>query len=76
MNAEKRKFIVGNTYTTRSICDHDCIFSFKVIKRTEKTVTITSSFGTVRRKIGYDYCDGSEFIAPLGLYSMSPTLTA
>ena len=32
-------FQVGNTYTTRSICDHNCIISVTIAKRTEKTVT-------------------------------------
>ena len=27
------QFEVGKTYYTRSICNHDCIFSVKVIKR-------------------------------------------
>lgn len=34
------QFEVGKTYYTRSICNHDCIFSVKVIKRTAKTVVV------------------------------------
>lgn len=33
------QFEAGKTYTTRSICDHDCIISLTVIKRTAKTIT-------------------------------------
>ena len=35
-------FETGKTYQARSIGDHNCIFTFKVIKRTEKTITIFS----------------------------------
>lgn len=33
------KFEAGKTYSTRSICDHSCIISVFIEKRTEKTVT-------------------------------------
>lgn len=69
------KFLVGKTYSTRSICDYDCIFSFTVLSRTEKTVTITDNRDrTVRRKVRP--VNGYEAIDPLGRYSMSPVLTA
>jgi len=35
-------FVVGKTYTTRSVCDHDCIISATIVKRTAKTVTLVS----------------------------------
>lgn len=71
------KFEVGKTYSARSISDHDCVFSFEVVSRTEKSVKIK------------DLCDGSiimrriqnwrpecENISPYGSYSMAPTLYA
>lgn len=70
------KFEVGKTYSTRSICDYDCIFSFEIIGRTEKTVTLKSdSRGTVRRKVRVGE-DGVERLDPHGRYSMSPVLSA
>lgn len=36
-----KKFAAGKTYTTRSICDHDCVISVTIEKRTAKTVTAT-----------------------------------
>lgn len=70
------KFEVGKTYSTRSACDHECIFSFEVIGRTEKTVTIQSrSRGSVRRKVRVG-SDGVERLDPHGRYSMSPVLSA
>ncbi|HFH0185098.1 TPA: hypothetical protein ACGI7I_003430 [Clostridioides difficile] len=32
------KFEIGKTYATRSVCDHDCMFTIEVIKRTDKTI--------------------------------------
>lgn len=70
------KFQIGTTYSTRSACDHDCIFSFTVISRTEKTVTIESRHNkVVRRKVRVG-ADGVERIDPHGRYSMSPVLSA
>lgn len=37
---EYKKFEVGRTYATRSVCNSECIFKITIIKRTEKTVTI------------------------------------
>ena len=54
------QFEVGKTYYTRSICNHDCIFSVKVIKRTAKTVVVLKDGEEKRCKIvdiqptGYD----------------------
>lgn len=35
-----KQFEVGKEYNVRSICNHDCIWTYKVIKRTAKTVTL------------------------------------
>ena len=32
-------FEIGKEYFARSACDHDCIFTVKIVKRTAKTVT-------------------------------------
>lgn len=71
-----KTFEVGKTYSTRSACDHDCIFSFTVTSRTDKTVTLSRRGGGtgVRRKIRV--YDGAEHIDPLGRFSMSPVLSA
>ena len=68
------KFEAGKTYKTRSICDHNCIISATIEKRTEKTVTATIRGQQKIFRIG-EY-DGAEFIKPLGSYSMAPMLTA
>jgi len=69
-------FQVGRTYSCRSICDHECIFTFTIVARTEKSVLITggSLRAPTRRKVRI--WDGAECIDPLGRYSMSPMLRA
>jgi hypothetical protein len=64
-------FQIGKTYTTRSVCDHDCIISVTITKRTAKTVTTNK--GEVFRVKEYD---DAEFIKPWGSYSMSPIVRA
>ncbi len=69
------KFEVSKIYSCRSVCDSNCIFSFEVISRTEKTVTIKSRMdGVVTKKIKIS--DNAEYILPMGSYSMSPLLRA
>jgi len=70
------KFEINPIYSTPSICDSNCIFKFRVIKRTEKNVWISQEGSTkvTRRKI--DIWDGAENIFPFGKYSMAPILSA
>jgi uncharacterized membrane protein YecN with MAPEG domain len=71
-----KKFTVGNTYTTRSACDHDCIFSFKVISRTDKSIVITGDLidKPTRKKVRV-YGDEESFM-PYGSFSMAPVVSA
>lgn len=73
-----KKFEIGKTYSMRSICDHDCIWTYEVIARTEKTITITDGKKTKKCRIIKNLSDwnNAESIKPLGSYSMSPTLKA
>ena len=65
------RFKEGQELATRSICDHNCIFTAVVVKRTAKTVTIADDMrGTRRCKIHIDD-DGCEYIFPHGKYSMA-----
>lgn len=77
------KFETGKTYTTRLITNHDSIISFLVIKRTDKTVTVTGDFmddyaaerkapHTMRLKLSQDI----ETFKPWGTYSMCPVVSA
>jgi hypothetical protein len=68
------KFEVGKTYATRSIGDHNCIFSFTILARTAKTVTVTVHGKTVRR--GLSLWNGVEQFKPFGSYSMAAVISA
>ena len=49
-----KKFEIGKEYFDRSACNYDCIFTIKIIKRTEKTVTFERHGKTRRAKL---FCD-------------------
>lgn len=72
----RRTFLVGASYSTRSICDYDCIFSITILSRTDKTVTVAKSHGKVKRCKITTWEDGIETIKPWGSYSMCPIITA
>lgn len=71
------KFEPGKTYTCRSIGDHNCIYSYKVTARTEKTITIREDNEKERRvKVQKPDADGVEWAYPNGRYSMCPIIRA
>jgi hypothetical protein len=80
----QNQFQVGKTYSTSSACDSECIFTFTVISRTAKFVTLQSPSGEInKRKVWFDpYADKYgedatiEHLSPFGVYSMSPVLDA
>lgn len=79
-----KKFKIGKTYYMFSPCDHDCTWEYKVIKRTNKTITLmpvddpkilAENREKVKRvKIQVDSIE--EWARPLGKYSMCPILRA
>lgn len=73
-----KKFEVGETYSMRSACMHDCIWTYTVTKRTAQTVTITDGKITKTCRISKKASEwhNVETIYPLGQYSMAPSLTA
>ena len=64
-------FVPGNTYTARSVCDHNCVISTTIASRTAKTVT-TSEGKRFRVSVWRDV----EQFMPWGTYSMAPIMTA
>ena len=69
------KFEAAKTYTTRSVCDHDCVISVTVIKRTAKTIRTMIRGEEKTLRIFIDM-DGNEAVRPWGSYSMAPIVTA
>lgn len=70
------KFQVGRVYWTTSACDHECVFSFTVVRRSQKTVWIEYHGKVTGRRVTIDDYYQAESIMPLGTYSMAPVLTA
>jgi len=68
-------FEVGKIYHDRSSCDWDTIYSFKIVARTAKTLTIQEHGKTYKRGtwIGDD---GVERCKPHGTYSMCSVINA
>jgi hypothetical protein len=62
------QFQIGRTYSTRSVCDHECVFFFIILDRTAKTITTQVHGKTVRR--GLNVWNGAEQFKPFGNYSM------
>ena len=73
-----KKFEIGKTYSMRSCCDHECVWTYTVIGRTACTVKITDGRETKTCRINKQVSEirKSESIFPLGSYSMAPILSA
>ena len=73
-----KRFEINKLYTMRSACNHDCTWSYIVIKRTAQTVTIHDGKQSKTCRICKQVSQhlGAETIYPLGQYSMAPCLTA
>lgn len=73
-----KTFEIGKTYTMHSICDHNCIWSYTVTKRTAQTITITDGKQTKTCRISKRTSEyrAAESVYPLGQYSMCPILSA
>lgn len=68
-------FEVGQTYSCRSVCSHDTIWTFTVESRTARFATLVDSWGD-RSRVGIKTDDDGEWMLPLGRYSMAPVLRA
>lgn len=66
-------FEIGKEYYSRSICNHDCVFTIKITGRTAKTVSYEYMGESRRSKIRVD--DSGEYIQP-DRYSMAPVFRA
>ena len=73
-----KKFEIGKTYTMRSACDHNCIWSYTVTARTAQTITVTDGKKTIKLRVIKKLSEyiGAEAVYPLGQYSLAPMLTA
>ena len=68
-----KKFEIGKEYFDTSACDHNYVFTIKIVKRTDKTVTFERNGKTRRTKLFSD--ERGEYIIPYR-YSMAPVFRA
>ena len=80
-----KKFEVGKKYSMRSACNHECVWTYKVLARTACTVTLAQVMSNGKKKVETITCRinkglseffGVESVKPLGSYSMCPILSA
>lgn len=85
LNTATATFTVGETYEARSAGDHNCVWSFTVVKRTAKFITIIEHGGAANGvddgepfRVGAlaDSFGGGEWARPFGEYSMCPVIRA
>lgn len=74
MNSKLTRFEIGKTYACRSIGDHECVFSFKILARTAKQIT-TEVHGKIVKR-GLSEWDNAETFKPFGTYSMCAIIRA
>jgi hypothetical protein len=67
-------FAPGMTVTARSACDSDCVWSFEVVSRTAKFVTLLEDDGTRRRVGVLTDQNGDEWARPFGTFSLCPVV--
>ena len=72
----EKTFKVGQKYTARSAGDYDCIFTFEVLKRTEKTVTVIGDLIKEPKRLKIHHFGVQESFMPYGSYSMAPVVSA
>ena len=70
------KFEVGKTYSTRSICDHNCVISATVVARTDKTIKASVGGKVKTFRPSANYRGDAEIFAPWGRGSMMPLIDA
>lgn len=68
------QFKVGQSYSTRSACDYDCIITVTIDRRTAKTVSAKVRGESKTFRLAE--VDGAESIRPWGSFSMAPMITA
>lgn len=74
-----KKFEVGKEYSMRSICDHNCIWTYTVVARTAQTITLKDERNnTIKCRVNKQVSEwnNTETVYPLGRYSMCPSLHA
>jgi hypothetical protein len=72
-NTATAAFQIGATYNTGRAADY--VWTFTVIARTAKFITLEDKYGEVTR-VGVKLDGGREWALPLGSYSMAPVISS
>jgi len=71
-----QSFQVGHLVSATSVCDHECVWTFEVVARTAKFVTLRNVRTDETYRVGVKVSDGEEWTLPFGSYSMAPIVRA
>ena len=73
-----KKFEIGETYSVRSACNHECVWTYTVTARTAQTITVTDGKEVRKLRISKRVSEyrAAESVFPLGQYSLAPILSA
>lgn len=69
-------FAVGQVVTATSVGDSDCVWYFRVDRRTAKQVTLVDLQSGDSYRVGIRTDDAGEWTLPFGRYSFSPIVRA
>lgn len=69
-------FRVGEIVTATSVGDSDCVWYFRVERRTAKQVTLVDLQSCDSYRVGIRVDDAGEWTLPFGRYSFSPIVRA
>lgn len=73
----KSAFKVGSVYSAPSACDRNAVWTFKVVARTAKFVTLQRpSQPDIVTRVGVKIDELGEWALPFGTYSMAPVIRA
>jgi len=79
-NANAATFTPGQIVTCRSACDHNAIWTFEIIKRSAKFITIQNVSNVDRAetpvRVGVKTGSDGEWAMPMGTFSMAPVISA
>ena len=74
-----KKFEIGKTYETRSLCNSDCKITLTITARTDATITAINDCGELQKlRINKKLTEirEAETVLPWGRYSMAPMISA
>lgn len=76
MSSNETTFSAGRTYWTRSVCDHDCVWQFTIVRRTARNVWFRAGTDSEVQRRGITTESGREFFFPFGRYSMAAIVSS